>query len=1168
MVARVISLLALLAVTPAVGEAQGEEAQPKADLGPLVTEVLGAADEAARAAVLAEHPEARTDDFVFAILTMAEDLINKGEFDRALQAQGIARAIAVDAKLPPLTIAICDWMRSMSLQEAGRLAEAAEVLALANQAVQDSGNAGLICLIQQDRAQVLEDLGRLSEAREVVGATLELARKVGDADLIVDAAARAVSIETALGDLNAALRRAQEAAEASETAKKASTKAHARKALGDVYADLGDPAAALESHTKALQVYRESDNVMGTASALNACAVDQRNLGRYREALASYEEAMQWAARGKRPIMIATVQDNMGSVLQSLGEYEKAAELHAKARDTHREIGDPDGEASALNHLGLLEKRLGHLEASLGYYTEALTLYEKMGSVPNQITILVNQANMLDVAGRRDDALERGRKAIQLCDLLAANPELAAVTYFNVAQLHRNLGREDTYRECLARADALSRQNCSPATRGAILGSLAEVREADGDREGADALREQALALSPASSPDYLDVLSSQTRAVSFRSERARAVQLAEQGLSLAGDLNDRRHRLTFLILLGTALLPHDKELPNEVPPEPSRAVECLEEAATLAVDLSAPDMIHMAHYLCGKAYVCLDDDRKCLDHFLAAADALEGMRREVGGPAQRLRLTADSARLYRRIAIRYAALDDTANAFAYAEGTKGRVLAEMLAERQLMQSAGGEGSATLLEREQQALARIGTASQMLRDEESKPVERRNEEALKHWAEVRAQAEDDTRFVRLEMRRQHPGYASLRYPEPVAMAEAQALVPDGSALIQYVLGEESAIAIVLTRSRAGTVVLPATPREIADAWAKMNATLQMSNTRDPQADASGFAGRAHELYVACLQPVLEALGPGTFRLMIVPDGVLHHVPFAALVSEAPGPGKASYSSLSYVGLTRTISYLPSATVLKVLNGSPPPATDTRRLVAFCDPLLDTYAGGETVAARPADAAVTRALDTWQPLAQARKEGSRVASLWGQDATVYVGKQADERTAKAELLRAGCAHFAVHGVADDQSPLYSALALTPAPATETEAAEDGLLYAYEVMALQQMPSLVVLSACETALGAETEGEGLVGLVRAFLASGSRAVVASLWKVDDQATAALMRECYQRLRGGLPLDEALAEAQRRAARGSLKGAGYASGPHFWAAFGAYGNPLYEWDAGRGM
>jgi CHAT domain-containing protein len=360
------------------------------------------------------------------------------------------------------------------------------------------------------------------------------------------------------------------------------------------------------------------------------------------------------------------------------------------------------------------------------------------------------------------------------------------------------------------------------------------------------------------------------------------------------------------------------------------------------------------------------------------------------------------------------------------------------------------------------------------------------------------------------------------------------------------------------------VVLPATAGEIADAWTGMRATLEMSNTRDARADASGFAGRAHELHAACLQPVLEALDPGTSRLMIVPDGVLHHAPFAALVSEAPGPGKASYSNLSYVGLTRTISYLPSATVLKVLSDSPPPAADTRRLVAFCDPLLGTRPEGEVVAARPAETAVSRALNDWKPLAQARKEGSRVASLWSGDATTYVGKQADERTAKAELLRAGCAHFAVHGVADDQSPLYSALALTPAPATETEAAEDGLLYAYEVMALQQTPPLVVLSACETALGAETEGEGLVGLVRAFLAAGSRAVVASLWQVDDQATAALMEECYQGLRTGLPLDQALAEAQRKTARGGLKGAGYASAPHFWAAFGAYGNPLQEWGA----
>jgi CHAT domain-containing protein len=810
-----------------------------------------------------------------------------------------------------------------------------------------------------------------------------------------------------------------------------------------------------------------------------------------------------------------------------------------------------------LNHLGLLEKRRGRLEPALGYYDAALKLYEQMGSVPNQIMILVNQANMLAIAARRDDALERGSEAMRRCELLVANPELAAVTYLNVGQLHENLGRQDLFRDCLAQADELSRQDCSPGTRSAILDALAGVEAADGNLDRATALRDEALALVPAGSPDYLPVLNSVARAASSAGHRARAVELADQGLALAQTLNDRRERLTFLTLLGMALLPQDEELPGEMPPDPTRAAACLEEASALAVELQSPDLTQLAHYFCGKAYSCLDDDRKCLEHYLVAAEALEGMRREVGGLAQRLRLTADSARLYRKIAGRYAALDDTAQAFAYAEAAKGRVLAETLAERRFMASAGGEGSADLQEREQRAVAEIGAALQMIRDEESKPVDRRSEEALKRWAEVRAKAEDEVRFVQLEMRRRSPGYASLRYPQPITLDEARRLIPEGSALLHYVLGEESGIAIVVTRDAATTVVLPRTVDEVTEAWEKLRTTLQLSDTREAQADASGFAARAHELYLACLQPVLEALPAATTRLLIVPDGVLHHVPFAALVAEAPKAGKVAFRDLAYVGLTHTLAYLPSATVLAAL--SEPPSDDApSRLVAFCDPLLAGQPAQPEEALRAPEAAVSRALDEWQPLAQARKEGARVAALWGGETVVLEGPEADERTAKQQLPAAGCAHFAVHGLANDESPLYSALALAPAPATTAEAWEDGLLYAYEIMGLPQTPPLVVLSACETALGAETDGEGLVGLVRAFLASGSRTVLASLWKVDDQATAALMAECYQGLKRGLPPDEALAAAQRRAARGTLPNANYASPPHFWAAFGAYGNP----------
>jgi CHAT domain-containing protein len=130
-------------------------------------------------------------------------------------------------------------------------------------------------------------------------------------------------------------------------------------------------------------------------------------------------------------------------------------------------------------------------------------------------------------------------------------------------------------------------------------------------------------------------------------------------------------------------------------------------------------------------------------------------------------------------------------------------------------------------------------------------------------------------------------------------------------------------------------------------------------------------------------------------------------------------------------------------------------------------------------------------------------------------------------------------------------------LSPAPAAGEQPAEDGYLYAYEVMQLERTAPLVVLSACETALGAKADGEGLVGLVRAFLAAGSRTVIASLWSVDDQATAALMRAFYEELRKGDAPDEALAAAQRRAMDGKLRGAAYASAPYFWAAFAPYGD-----------
>jgi len=270
-------------------------------------------------------------------------------------------------------------------------------------------------------------------------------------------------------------------------------------------------------------------------------------------------------------------------------------------------------------------------------------------------------------------------------------------------------------------------------------------------------------------------------------------------------------------------------------------------------------------------------------------------------------------------------------------------------------------------------------------------------------------------------------------------------------------------------------------------------------------------GRVQAQAVALYRRLLEPALPDIHgdRLVIVPHGVLHYLPFAALRSPAR----------RWVVQDFAVSTLPSASVLRYLT--------------------------DKGAAAPAGALVVGNPDLGAELALPWAE--REARMVGQQekgATVLVRADATEAQAKKLFDTVGVIHFATHGDLSESDPLSSALLLVPG------GGEDGRLEVREVFGLDLHAKLVVLSACETALGKLTRGDEVVGLQRAFLYAGTPAIVTTLWKVDDKATFELIRAFYTRLETTGPV-EALRQAQ-------LETLATFSHPYQWAAFVFTGTP----------
>ena len=343
--------------------------------------------------------------------------------------------------------------------------------------------------------------------------------------------------------------------------------------------------------------------------------------------------------------------------------------------------------------------------------------------------------------------------------------------------------------------------------------------------------------------------------------------------------------------------------------------------------------------------------------------------------------------------------------------------------------------------------------------------------------------------------------ASLMAVEPVTLAEIQGLLPEGTTLLEYHVDENGVVVWVVDRQRFKVVRAPGDRQSLVNQVRRFRGAItKMAPIKDVQSQAQA-------LYRRLLEPArAEILGS---RLVIVPHGVLHYLPFTALRS----------SSGKWVVEDFAVSTLPSASVLRYLTDK------------------GVGASGRALVVGNPDLGADLALP-WAER-EARMVGQREPG-----ATVLVRADATEVEVKKVLESVGLVHFATHGELNENDPLSSAVLLVPG------GGEDGRLEVREVFGLDLHARLVVLSACETGLGKLSRGDELMGLQRAFLYAGTPAVVTTLWKVDDRASYELIRAFYNRLAAAGPV-EALRQAQ-------IETMATFPHPYSWAAFGLSGAP----------
>ena len=489
---------------------------------------------------------------------------------------------------------------------------------------------------------------------------------------------------------------------------------------------------------------------------------------------------------------------------------------------------------------------------------------------------------------------------------------------------------------------------------------------------------------------------------------------------------------------------------------------------------------------------------------------------------------------------------------------------------------------ASLLEAERTLSRKISDRAQRL------TVARTTEEAETLKKEI-SQLENDYERTQAAIRRASPNYAALKQPQPLKLGDIQSQLDADTLLLEYALGDDRSYLWVIGRDSLASYELP--KRELIEKSARetyefltarstnrSGESAQQRQDRIIQAEGK-LPAAALELSKMILAPVAAQIG--TKRLLVVADGALQYIPFAMLPDPngeafaAPQSGfRIPHSALPLI-VGREVVSLPSASVLALQRNELAGRTLAPKMLAvIADPVFDrsdvrfkTTAVDEKASAPSGLTADTRGLEhiaetkdaktgrlVIRRLPFTRQEADALLSLTPKNLSFKAIDFQANRTnvMSGDLAQYKYVHFATHGVMDAERPGLSSLVLSTVDADGKQ--QNGFLRANDIFNMKLPAELVVLSACQTGLGKEVKGEGLIGLTRGFMYAGAKRVVVSLWSVNDKATSDLMTKFY---RGMLKDNERPAAALRAAQIEMWKQKKWQS-PYYWAAFTMQG----EW------
>ncbi|MEK6323754.1 MAG: CHAT domain-containing tetratricopeptide repeat protein [Acidobacteriota bacterium] len=904
------------------------------------------------------------------------------------------------------------------------------------------------------------------------------------------------------------------------------------------------------------------------------------------------DRAIELSRKANNDIELVAALFNRGTIHHLQGKskegddaFNEGFDLYKRANENQQSVPDRNGLASKLNWAGATSWSIGNMNKALDYYSKALAIVvdaeRDREPVPEKPVILHNFATVYTTTGQLEKAIEKFDEALTI----ERNPITRdlwgeAWSLIDKGLAHSLLGEKEKalqlYGEGLKRAKEFKDEHAEYKTTGMVrdpegyaLHNMGVLYSERGEKQNALRHLKDALILRKAKDPRAEEeTLTNLGRVHADLGQTIEAIKAYDDAMTIQRRIHDRR---------GLSYALNNKAYVLNEQGKRDEAVECLKEALPLARAVGDLTAEASNHFIWARVERARNRLVESLDHIQAGRGIVESQRSSIS--EQQLRVyyftTAQQfydfeISLYVEMYIKDRNVEDARKAFDLQERSRSRGFIESLAEAAIRKTADPQ----LLNDERELKVQIKVYESLLEKPEGALPRQLVEEARARLEQARLQLKNNRSEILKD-----PKYHELT--EPLTSSKIQASLDADTVLLEYRFTDKSGYLWVVARDEeikcfdlgSREQIEKAAARVLEDLTAREKKGLSPKDLKSREDD---FSAAATALSDIVLKYVASQLSRKK-RLLIVADGILQYVPFAALLY--PSGSRLADPDEPLV-VKHEIIVLPSASTLaKLQTAEKVREVPSKTIALFAYPLPSmnrrlgktrSAMGSSTTQPRqargaqsPGKESVTnlsascRARDglDWRPLKYAKAEINAIRSLVPdrKQRLEAFDVRANKRTLLSEeMSRYRFVHLIAHGNFESTNPVCSGILLSPFDENGARIEGNGFLTASESYELKLSADIVVLSACESSLGVQVKGEGIVGLTRGFIYAGSPRVLASLWFVNDQSTSLLMKEFYNgMLRKGMGPAAALRAAQVSMFRKKLPG-------FYWAGFVLQGLP----------